>query len=86
MIKDTADACMCILPIMYSASPARENKKHKQDIQKEKGSMCMAITDTYLQSFLSWSCSFLVTAATIVLITMNWDVCTVGTLEMKEEQ
>lgn len=53
MIKDTADACMCILSITYSASPTRENKKHKQEIQKEKGSMCMAITHTYLQNILS---------------------------------
>lgn len=53
MIKDTADACMCILSSAYSASSTRENNKHKQEIKKEKGSMYMAITDTYLQSILS---------------------------------
>lgn len=53
MIKDTADACMRILSITYIAFPTRENKKYKQEIQKKKGTMCVPVTDTYLQSNLS---------------------------------
>lgn len=53
MIKDRQYAHAFICCIIYSASPTRENKKHKQEIQKEKESMCVAITDTYLQSILS---------------------------------